>query len=138
MNQINLFQKEGDGMALRLFFSAKAIFFCLLILMPLSSSAQSEKTFLNVDQLADEALQNNPEILAAKKKWEVFKEKIPQAYALAKREYYPDFNFRFPYGQRDNSPDMKRRDMLTGMMEINIPIFYKSKQDRKVVATHPA
>jgi len=27
---------------------------------------------------------------------------------------------------------MKRRDMLTGMVEINIPIFYKSKQDRKV------
>jgi outer membrane protein TolC len=334
INQINLFQKEGDDMALRLSFLAKAIFFCLLILMPLSSSAQSEKTFLNVDQLVDEALQNNPEILAAKKRWEVFKEKIPQAYALedpmlglgiislptnfsfrdedmtmkelslsqkfpfpgkrplmkemaekeaeavfteiegkihqiirdvktayydlshvyrttqvvqknkeilenfakiaetqyavgqgiqqdvlkahvevskmvdelimlgqrkkaleaklnallnrppetpvgepeevifrklsysieelqkvalemnptlkgmkkmieakekahalAKREYYPDFNFKFAYGQRDNSPDMKRRDMLTGMMEINIPIFYKSKQDRKVAET---
>ena len=48
-----------------------------------------------------------------------------KAYALAKREYYPDFNFKFAYGQRDNGPDMKRRDMLTGMMEINIPIFYK-------------
>ena len=321
-------------MALRLFFLAKAIFFCSLVLIPISSPAQSEKPFLNVDQLVDEALQNNPEILAAKKKWEVFKEKIPQAYsledpmlglgiislptnfsfrqedmtmkeisisqrfpfpgkrplmkemaekeaeavfteiqgkvhqiikdvktayydlshvyrtteitqrnkriledfakiaetryalgegiqqdvlkahvevskmvdelimlgqrkkaleaklnallnrppeiqggipeevifkkfpytieelqkmalemnptlkvmkkmieskekayALAKREYYPDFNFRFAYGQRDNSagPEvMKRRDLLTGMMEINIPIFYKSKQDRKV------
>jgi len=32
----------------------------------------------------------------------------------------------------DNGPEMKRRDMLTGMVEINIPIFYKSKQDRKV------
>ncbi len=30
---------------------------------------------------------------------------------------------------------MKRRDMLTGMMEMNIPIFYKSKQDRKVAET---
>ena len=46
------------------------------------SSAQSEKKFVNVDQLVDEALQNNPEILAAKKRWEVFKEKIPQASAL--------------------------------------------------------
>ena len=27
---------------------------------------------------------------------------------------------------------MKRRDMLTGMVEVNIPIFYKSKQDQKV------
>ena len=334
MNKFNLFQKEGDGMALRLFFLAKAIFFCSFILIPICSSAQSEKVSLNVDQLVEEALQNNPEILAAKQKWQVFKEKVPQAsalpdpmlglgiislptnfsfrdedmtmkelsisqmfpffgkrrlmgemaekeaeavfaeiqgkihqivrdvkttyydlshvyrasqvvqknkeilenfakiaetqyavgqgiqqdvlkahvevskmvdelimlgqrkkaleaklnallnrppetpvgepeevifrkvsysieelqkmalemnptlkgmkkmieakekaHALAKREYYPDFNFRFAYGQRDNSPDMKRRDMLTGMMEINIPIFYKSKQDRKVAET---
>jgi outer membrane protein TolC len=58
-----------------------------------------------------------------------------KAYALAKREYYPDFNFKFAYGQRDNGPEMKRRDMLTGMMELNIPIFYKTKQDRKVAET---
>ena len=318
-------------MLLRILYLTKTIFFCLLILIPFPSSAQPEKPRLDVDQLIDEALQQNPEILAAKKKWEVFKEKIPQAfaledpmlgfgiinlptnfrfrdedmtmkeisisqklpfpgkrplmremaekeaeavfneiqgkvhqiikdvktayydlshihrttevtqrnknilenfakiaeaqyavgmgiqqdvlkahvevskmvdelimlgqrkraleakliallnrpletqvgvpeevifrkfpftteelqkmalemnptlkgmkkmieskekaYALAKREYYPDFNFRFAYGQRDNGPEMKRRDTLTGMMEINIPIFYKSKQDRKV------
>ena len=321
-------------MVLRLSHLAKAYLFFFLILIPVSSQAQSEKTFLNVDQLVDEAIQNNPEILAAKKKWEIFKEKVPQAYALedpmlgfgiinlptnfsfkdedmtmkefsisqkfpfpgkrplmkemaskeaeavsteiqgkihqiikdvktayydlshnyrttevtqrnkriledfakiaetryavgegiqqdvfkahvevskmvddlimlgqrkraleaklnallnrppetpvgepeevvlrkfpltieelqkmalemnptlmgmkkmieakekayalAKREYYPDFNFKFAYGQRDNGPDMKRRDMLTGMVEMNIPIFYKSKQDRKVAET---
>jgi outer membrane protein, heavy metal efflux system len=325
---------RGDEMVLRLSHLAKAYLFFFLILIPLSSQAQSEKTFLNVDQLVDEAIQNNPEILAAKKKWEIFKEKVPQAYALedpmlgfgiinlptnfsfkdedmtmkefsisqkfpfpgkrplmkemaskeaeavsteiqgkihqiikdvktayydlshnyrttevtqrnkriledfakiaetryavgegiqqdvlkahvevskmvddlimlgqrkraleaklnallnrppetpvgepeevvlrkfpftmeelqkmalemnptlmgmkkmieakekahalAKREYYPDFNFKFAYGQRDNGPDMKRRDMLTGMVEMNIPIFYKSKQDRKVAET---
>ena len=71
-------------MGLKLFYSVKMIFFFffILMLMPFSSSAQSEKPRLNVDQLIEEALQNNPEILAAKKKWEVFKEKIPQAYAL--------------------------------------------------------
>jgi len=321
-------------MELKLFKLAKAVFFSFLILIPVSSSAESEKTRVNVDQLVEEALQNNPEISAAKMKWEVFKEKIPQAYALedpmfgfgivslptnfsfkdedmtmkefsisqkipfpgkrplmremaskeaeavsteiqskmhqiikdvktayydlshvyratvvvernkriledfakiaearysvgegiqqdvlkshvevskmvdelimlaqkrraleaklkallnrppetqmgepeevifrklpftleelqkmalemnptlkgmkkmieakekanalARREYYPDFNFKFAYGQRDNGPDMKRRDMLTGMMEMNIPIFYKSKQDRKVAET---
>ena len=70
----------------------------------------------------------NPTLKGMKKMIEM-KQK---AYDLAKREYYPDFNFKFAYGQRDNGPDMKRRDMLTGMMEVNIPIFYKSKQDRKV------
>jgi len=32
--------------------------------------------------LIEEALLNNPEILAARQKWEAYKEKVPQAYAL--------------------------------------------------------
>jgi outer membrane protein TolC len=84
-----------------------------------------------IEELQKMALEMNPTLKGMKKMIEA-KEK---AHALAKREYYPDFNFRFAYGQRDNAPDMKRRDMLTGMMEMNIPIFYKSKQDRKVAET---
>jgi cobalt-zinc-cadmium efflux system outer membrane protein len=84
-----------------------------------------------IEELQKMALEMNPTLKGMKKMIEA-KEK---AYALAKREYYPDFNFKFAYGQRDNGPDMKRRDMLAGMMEINIPIFYKSKQDRKVAET---
>ena len=83
------------------------------------------------EELQKMALEMNPTLKGMRKMIEA-KEK---AYALAKREYYPDFNFRFAYGQRDNGPDMKRRDMLTGMLEMNIPIFYKSKQDRKVAET---
>jgi outer membrane protein TolC len=84
-----------------------------------------------LEELQNMALEMNPTLKGMKKMIEA-KEK---AYALAKREYYPDFNFKFAYGQRDNSPDMKRRDMLTGMVEMNIPIFFKSKQDRKVAET---
>ena len=90
-----------------------------------------KKIPITIEELQKTALESNPTLKGMKKMIEA-KEK---AYALAKREYYPDFNFRFAYGQRDNSagPDvMKRRDLLTGMMEVNIPIFYKSKQDRKV------
>jgi len=74
------------------------------------------------------AVEMNPTLRGMKKMIET-KEK---ALALAKKEYYPDFNVRFAYGQRDNGPDMKRRDMLTGMVEVNLPIFYKSKQGQKV------
>jgi len=87
-----------------------------------------------LEELQKMALEMNPTLKGMKKMIEAKK----KAYALAKREYYPDFNFKFAYGQRDNSrgPEvMKRRDMLTGMMEMNIPIFYKSKQDRKVAET---
>ena len=84
---------------------------------------------LTIEELQKTALEMNPTLKGMKKMIEM-KQK---AYELAKKEYYPDFNFRFAYGQRDNGPEgMKRRDMLTGMIEINIPIFYKSKQDRKV------
>jgi len=82
-------------------------------------------------ELQKMALEMNPTLKGMKKMIEA-KEK---AYILAKREYYPDFNFKLAYGQRDNGPDMKRRDMLTGMVEMNIPIFYRSKQDRKVAET---
>jgi len=86
---------------------------------------------LTIEELQKMALEMNPTLMGMKKMIEA-KEK---AHALAKREFYPDFNFKFAYGQRDNGPDMKRRDMLTGMVEMNIPIFYKSKQDRKVAET---
>ena len=81
-----------------------------------------------IEELQKMAIEMNPTLKGMQKMIEM-KQK---AYDLARREYYPDFNLRFAYGQRDNSPDVKRRDMLTGMIEINIPIFYKSKQDRKV------
>jgi cobalt-zinc-cadmium efflux system outer membrane protein len=84
-----------------------------------------------IDELQKMAVEINPTLQAMKKMIEA-KEK---AYELAKKEYYPDLTFKFAYGQRDNGPEMKRRDMLTGMMEINIPIFYKSKQERKVAET---
>lgn len=84
-----------------------------------------------IEELKKLALQINPTLQGMKKMIEA-KEK---AYELAKRESYPDLTLKFAYGQRDNGPEMKRRDMLTGMMEINIPIFYKSKQERKVAET---
>jgi cobalt-zinc-cadmium efflux system outer membrane protein len=74
------------------------------------------------------ALESNPTLGGMKKMVEA-KEK---AYTLAKREYYPDFNFTFAYGQRDNGPEMRRRDMLSGMIEINVPLFFYWKQSRKV------
>ena len=98
-----------------------------------SIGAPEEVTFrplsLSIEELQKMAIGMNPSLKGMKKMIEM-KQK---AYDLAKREYYPDFNFKFAYGQRDNGPDgMKRRNMLTGMVEVNIPIFYKSRQDRKV------
>jgi outer membrane protein, heavy metal efflux system len=84
---------------------------------------------LTIEELRKMAIEMSPTLKTMKKMIEV-REK---AYALAKKEYYPDFNLKFAYGQRDSTPNgMSRMNMLSGMVEINIPIFYKSKQDRKV------
>lgn len=45
----------------------------------------------------------------------------------ARREALPDFTLKFAYGQRDD-----RLDMLSGMVEMNVPIYYGSKQGRRV------
>ena len=88
-----------------------------------------QKLPIQIEEFQKTAVETNPTLKSMKKMIEA-KEK---AYDLAKKEYYPDLTARFAYGQRDRAPDgTNRRDMLTGMMEVNIPIFYKSKQDRKV------
>ncbi len=101
-------------MGLKLFEQARAIFLFpfifFLVLLPLSSSAQSETPRLNVDQLVDEALKNNPEISAAKIKWEVYKEKIPQSYALED----PMFSFgiiNLPTSFNFNQEDMTMKEL---------------------------
>ena len=87
-----------------------------------------QKLPIQIGEFQKTAVETNPTLKSMKKMIEA-KEK---AYDLAKKEYYPDLTARFAYGQRDDSPDMKRKDMLTGEVMINIPIFYKSKQERKV------
>jgi outer membrane protein TolC len=86
------------------------------------------KLSFGMDELQKSAMEMNPVLKGMKKMIEA-KEK---ARELAKKEYYPDFDFRFAYGQRDNGSEGRRRDMLSGMVMVNIPIFYKSKQERKV------
>ena len=51
---------------------------------------------------------------------------------LAQKDYYPDFDLRMAYGQRDDGPMGRRSDLLTGMVAFNLPFWHKSKQDRKV------
>jgi outer membrane protein TolC len=84
-----------------------------------------------LEELQQTALDSNPTLKAMKTMIEA-KEK---AHGLAKLDYYPDFRVRFAYGQRDDSSEMARRDMLTGMVEMNIPIFFESKQSHKVAET---
>jgi outer membrane protein TolC len=52
---------------------------------------------------------------------------------MAEKEYYPDFDFKLAYGQRDDGPMGRRADVITAMVAFNLPLWYRSKQDRRVV-----
>jgi outer membrane protein TolC len=78
---------------------------------------------VSIEELQQKALESNPMLRAQKHEIDARSKNIE----LAKRDYFPDFNLKFAYGQRED-----RLDMVSGMIEINLPIFIKSKQERRV------
>jgi outer membrane protein TolC len=53
--------------------------------------------------------------------------------ALARREYYPDFELRFSYGQRDRTPDgVPRDDMVTMSVAVNLPLWRSKRLGPRV------
>ncbi|WP_455153498.1 TolC family protein [Cupriavidus basilensis] len=56
-----------------------------------------------------------------------------KALQVARREYYPDFDLRFSYGQRDRSPmGGRREDMVSLTVAINLPLWRGSKLGPRV------
>jgi cobalt-zinc-cadmium efflux system outer membrane protein len=57
-------------------------------------------------------------------------------YLLAKKSYYPNFSITAAYGQRDDGLDDKHRsDFMSLLVGVNIPIWFKSKQNKQVAET---
>lgn len=51
---------------------------------------------------------------------------------LARKDYYPDFDVRLQYGQRDNYLGVRRDDLVSITVAINLPIWGEKKRDPKV------
>ncbi len=81
----------------------------------------------SIEALQQQAAAENPMLKALKQEIAARGKNVE----LARRDYLPDFNLKFAYGQRDD-----RLDMYTGMVEVNLPIFFKSKQERKVAEAY--
>ena len=76
-----------------------------------------------------EALANRPQLLALKSATE----RYSSALELAQREYYPDFDVRLSYGQRERSLDgLPRDDMVSLTVAVNLPIWRKSRLEPQV------
>jgi outer membrane protein TolC len=74
-------------------------------------------------------LESRPQVKALKTQID----KQQKAVALARKEFYPDFNVGVDYGFRQSTPEgLYRPDFFTSFVTINIPLWYRSKQAPKL------
>jgi outer membrane protein, heavy metal efflux system len=74
-------------------------------------------------------IEHRPQLLAL----QALVERSAKSIDLAEREYYPDFDLRLQYGQRDRAPDgMPRDDMVTLTVAVNLPIWRKTRLEPQV------
>ena len=85
----------------------------------------------SAEALAESALAGNPDL----RRLQAAIKGAAAETRLAKKDYYPDFNIRLTYGQRDE--DRTGRDLpdfFSAAVAMDIPLWHKSKQSRAVAA----
>lgn len=97
---------------------------------PVPESPQLREETLNLELLRETALAQRPQLLALQS----IVSRNKKAVELANRNYYPDFDVRLAYGQRDNMLDGTRRpDMVSLTMAINLPVWRENKLTPRVM-----
>lgn len=90
-----------------------------------------EEMTRDLKALQDRALENRPLLKALQEEIERGK----AANALARKGYFPDLTMSAGYGFREDSPMVNRSDMFSAGFTINIPLYFRTKQDRRVAET---
>ena len=90
--------------------------------------ARAREASLRLDELRARALANRPQLLAQQR----MMDRSTKALELARKNYYPDFDVRLSYGQRDNTQNMRREDLISLTVAINLPIWGESKRGPRV------
>lgn len=95
---------------------------------PEEMPAPQEITF-STESLYQTALKQRPQLLGL----ETAIAKATGMLDLARKDYYPDFDVRVQYGQRDRMPDgQQRENMVTFTVGMNLPVWRQSKLDPRV------
>ena len=90
---------------------------------------QLQETAFDLGALRETALRQRPQLLALR----TLVDKNAAAIELVRKDYYPDFDVRLSYGQRDSMLDgTKRPDMASLTVAINLPIWGEDKIDPRV------
>lgn len=100
-------------------------------------SAETKPLSLSRLQIEQAAIANSAALLRLQHQIE----KGRAEHALAKKAYFPDFNVAASYGFRENQERGKGRaadrpDMFSFVVGVNIPIWFKDKQNRKAAETY--
>jgi outer membrane protein TolC len=75
------------------------------------------------------AIENRPRLLAL----QALVERNTRSVDLAQRDYYPDFDVKLQYGQRDRALDgMARDDMVSLTVGFNLPLWRKARLEPQV------
>ena len=83
---------------------------------------------LKLDEML-QLLESRPQVQALK----TLIQKQEKAVSLARKDYLPDFNVGVDYGFRENAPvGIKRSDFFTTFVQLNVPLWFKSKQAPRV------
>jgi len=91
---------------------------------PLPEPSQLREKILNLESLRETALTQRPQLLALQS----IVSRNEKALELARKEYYPDFDVRLSYGQRDSMPDgTGRSDLVSLTVAINLPVWRGNK-----------
>lgn len=114
---INLVQKEKElSQKINYLSGAKIDFYLKELPVPVFVTPSA-------DDLKNEILTSNPELKILKKDLEISFEEVH----LRQMEYVPDIEVGLSYMQRDDGKNMKRDDMVSGMVSLNIPVWFWKK-----------
>jgi outer membrane protein TolC len=98
--------------------------------IPIPMPLQIQEVPLNLETLQQEALTQRPQLLALQS----LIARNEKSVDLARRAYYPDFDVRLSYGQRDNMMDGTRRDDMVSMtVAVNLPVWRGNKIEPRIM-----
>jgi len=97
--------------------------------LPAPAALRAPKLELPFESLRETALRERPQLLGLKS----LIDRSSKALDLARKDYYPDFDVKFFYGQREDMLDgMPRDDMVSLTVAVNLPIWRENKRDPAV------
>jgi cobalt-zinc-cadmium efflux system outer membrane protein len=87
---------------------------------------------LNAEKLTSRTLQENPQLRVKQADISIAEVEIE----LARKDYWPDMDFRFAYGQRDEDRTGRSLpDFVSAQVTMNVPLWQNTRQDPKLEAT---